>query len=455
MRRGDARVKLDVSYWQPHYLENEKRILNSPHEVKTLGELVEQKSGLKDGPGGWLIKKKEYTKDGIPIIRALNVSEHGLSCDDFVYISEQKHSDLVATEILPNDLLLTMRGSIGRAAIVPTTIRTANMNAAICRIRLRDKSMNAFVRDVLNTAPGLKQSLRHGHKAVQGDLTLGAIRGFFIPLPDRLIRQKLVNQLDYARRERAKKLDKANRLLNTIDSDFLQTLGIISPAQNSRNSYAIPLDSSGGVKRLGANFYHPERIIALRAIQSASKSESIVKLADIVDFMRESEKSAAAQEYIGLADVESNTGELSASARLAPKSQCFVFRNGDVLYARLRPYLNKVWSADRRGVCSTEFHVLRIKPSDPPIHSDYLAAALRSSLVVAQTKHMMTGNTHPRLANDDVADLLVPIPEPTTQRSIVQDIRRRRDEARKLRHEADKEWEGAKARFEADLLGDG
>ena len=119
------------------------------------------------------------------------------------------------------------------------------------------------------------------------------------------------------------------------------------------------------------------------------------------------------------------------------------------------PYLNKVWSADRDGVCSTEFHVLRIKPSDPPIHSDYLAAALRSSLVVAQTKHMMTGNTHPRLANDDVVDLLVPIPDKFTQTEIVEEIQRHRDEARRLRMEAEEEWKVARARFEAKLLGEG
>ena len=192
VRRGEVRIKLEVNYWLPHYRENEKRINNSPWETKILGELVEIKSGLKDGPGGWLIKKNEYTETGVPVIRALNVSEHRLSCDGLVYISEEKHAELAATEIVPDDLLLTMRGSIGRAAIVPEDIQKANMNAAICRIRLLDKSLNPFLRDVLNTGPGLKQSLRHGHKAVQGDLNLGAIYGFLIPLPDADVRRKLV-----------------------------------------------------------------------------------------------------------------------------------------------------------------------------------------------------------------------------------------------------------------------
>lgn len=36
---------------------------------------------------------------------------------------------------------------------------------------------------------------------------------------------------------------------------------------------------------------------------------------------------------------------------------------------------------------------------------DYLAAALRSRLTLAQTVHMMTGNTHPRLTDGDVRAL--------------------------------------------------
>jgi hypothetical protein len=76
-----------------------------------------------------------------------------------------------------------------------------------------------------------------------------------------------------------------------------------------------------------------------------------------------------------------------------------------VLFARLRPYLNKAWRAERDGACSAEFRVIRIKEDVPALLLNYLAAVLRSSVVVAQTKHMMTGNTHPRLANEDVVNL--------------------------------------------------
>ena len=84
------------------------------------------------------------------------------------------------------------------------------------------------------------------------------------------------------------------------------------------------------------------------------------------------------------------------------------------MYGRLRPYLNKVLLAECNGICSTEFHIIRILDTTE-ILPEYLAVILRSEVILAQTKHMMTGNTHPRISNDDVKNLLIPIPQIKTQ----------------------------------------
>jgi len=57
---------------------------------------------------------------------------------------------------------------------------------------------------------------------------------------------------------------------------------------------------------------------------------------------------------------------------------------------------------------------------------------------------MMTGNTHPRLANDDVVNLIIPIPDLATQTTIASEVRRRREQARALRAEAETGWVEAK-----------
>lgn len=86
------------------------------------------------------------------------------------------------------------------------------------------------------------------------------------------------------------------------------------------------------------------------------------------------------------------------------------------------------------------------------LQPEYLAVVMRTSLIVAQTKHMMTGNTHPRLANEDVVNLLLPLADQTTQQEIVTATLECQAEAFRLRTHAEKVWSEARARFEQQLL---
>ena len=154
---------------------------------------------------------------------------------------------------------------------------------------------------------------------------------------------------------------------------------------------------------------------------------------------------------MSLAHVQSNTGELTDSTNTA-SGTCFTYQVGDVLFARLRPYLNKVYLTAMDGSCSTEFHVLRVIDREALL-PDYLAAVLRSKIVLAQTKHMMTGNTHPRLTIGDVENLSIPIPSPEVQSTVAAEVIRRRQNARRLRFEAEADWHAAKQWFEEQILG--
>ena len=66
---------------------------------------------------------------------------------------------------------------------------------------------------------------------------------------------------------------------------------------------------------------------------------------------------------------------------------------------------------------------------------------------------MMTGNTHPRLTNEDVVNLVIPIPKPAVQETIATEARRRREAARRLRADAETGWQAAKRWFEEQLFG--
>lgn len=58
---------------------------------------------------------------------------------------------------------------------------------------------------------------------------------------------------------------------------------------------------------------------------------------------------------LDLEDIEKNSGKLlqkKYGTKTTSNKSCF--RKGDVLYGKLRPYLNKVLIADEDGCCSTE-----------------------------------------------------------------------------------------------------
>ena len=162
-------------------------------------------------------------------------------------------------------------------------------------------------------------------------------------------------------------------------------------------------------------YFHPERLGVIEALKNSALPIFLLK--EKVSFKREliaSQKSNC--HFLGLASVQSNTGECIDSEEKA-SGNVFKYKSGDVLYCRLRPYLNKVYLAEESGVCSTEFHVM--KPKDDSILSEYLAVIMRSKLILHQTKHMMTGNTHPRISNDDVKALIIPVPNREVQQEIV------------------------------------
>jgi type I restriction enzyme S subunit len=85
--------------------------------------------------------------------------------------------------------------------------------------------------------------------------------------------------------------------------------------------------------------------------------------------------------YIGMEHVESQTMRLlghNESAEL--KSSSLRFNKGDVLYGKMRPYLNKVWVAEFDGLCSAEFLIF---PKTGGLNNQFLAYRLNTQDFVA------------------------------------------------------------------------
>lgn len=345
------------------------------------------------------------------------------------------------------DLLFARSGATVGKSYIHTSALDPAVYAGYCiRFRFKEEVLPDFVYAFTKTTPYAAWARAIQRPAGQPNINKEEFKSLELPLPPVSVQGELVRRLNVARDKRDRLLGRAVVAFGSIDQFVRAELALPQVTDGDGLGFAIRLCIASEGGSLSPDYYHPERMAALRAIESVPNG----RLGDLVTFTREKRMaSSSSKRFVGLGSVASGTGELTDVAEAA-EGASFGFHTGDVLYARLRPYLNKVWLAEFEGLCSTEFHVMRTKNPDV-LRPEYLAVVMRTGLVVRQTKHMMTGNTHPRIANRDVEDLLIPLADRSVQQRIVTETRRRQVESARLRERAAGFWRSALRAFEDRL----
>ncbi len=118
---------------------------------------------------------------------------------------------------------------------------------------------------------------------------------------------------------------------------------------------------------------------------------------------------------IGLEHVESWTGRLlSRPEDVETEGQHSLFRRGDVLFGKLRPYLAKAHRAQQDGACSAELLVLRPRAID----AGFLLYCLLSAPWVSLIDSSTFGSKMPRANWEFIGHQILPVPSMPEQRAI-------------------------------------
>ena len=123
-----------------------------------------------------------------------------------------------------------------------------------------------------------------------------------------------------------------------------------------------------------------------------------------------------------LEDIEKDSGRLLQRMRKSDRTINGVrhsFQKGDVLYSKLRTYLNKVLVADQDGYCTTEIIPITCVQGIVP---EYLCHVLRSKYYVDYTISLGYGVKMPRLGTGDALKSMIPVPPYEEQRRIVKSV---------------------------------
>ena len=125
---------------------------------------------------------------------------------------------------------------------------------------------------------------------------------------------------------------------------------------------------------------------------------------------------------LDLEDIEKESSKLLCKIRGNERntsSTKSIFEKSDVLYSKLRPYLDKVIVADENGVCTTEILPLTFYIN---IDSYYAMYALKRKDFLKYVNSLTKGMKMPRLGTDDGKNALFPFPPIEEQKEIVATI---------------------------------
>lgn len=125
--------------------------------------------------------------------------------------------------------------------------------------------------------------------------------------------------------------------------------------------------------------------------------------------------------YIALEYVESWTGKLSLPSEEIPfESQVKIFYPNDILFGKLRPYLAKVFKPNCKGVCVSEFLVLRDYSNE--VLPEFMELKLRSNQIIDLINSSTFGAKMPRADWNFIGNILFSYPTKDEQKSIIEKL---------------------------------
>jgi type I restriction enzyme S subunit len=147
---------------------------------------------------------------------------------------------------------------------------------------------------------------------------------------------------------------------------------------------------------------------------------STVRFGEVFNHRRESIDTDEREtvRYVGLKHLDS--GELDISGYDedgAERSSSRAFREGDVLFGKLRPNLNKAAIAPFDGICSSD--IIPIYSEDPTLQR-YLPYLMHSTLIRDRVVSTMEGTNLPRTSWTDLGKTLIPLPPESERRRITE-----------------------------------
>ena len=330
--------------------------------MKTLSDICEVYSG-------YALKEFNDQNEGLPVIKIGNIKTDGtITLEDCQYTSEVVNEKYYSKK---GDIYVALSGATtGKIGILESEERHV-INQRVGVVRRKDDDVpQQFVKYFL-----MRQTdriLQEASGCAQPNISPKQIAQYEVPKLSKTEMKEISNILDKLSYVITQRKDELQKLDELIKARFVELFGL--PVSNSKEW----------------------------------PTESMSDVAPEVNYTGEFDDEVW---LLNLDMVEAQTGKildyLMVTVDEIGNSTC-TFDESNVLYSKLRPYLNKVVIPDRCGYATSE--LVPLQPVKSKLNREYLAFMLRSDEIVNMITEKVAGAKMPRGSMGDFRKFAGPIP---------------------------------------------
>ena len=411
----------------------------------------------KKGPFGSSITKAMFIPDSLTAIKIYE--QKNAICKDAslgnYFISKDKYETLKGFEVFPNDIIVSCAGTIGESYVLPSNMRKGIINQALMKITLFDLRLLDFYLMYFDFK--LKESAQeHGHGiALKNIPPFDVLKQYLIPIPPIEEQKKIIKSIN-SLLEMVDLIDSNSNevaeLINFTKSKILDLAirGKLVPQDPNDEPASVLLErirtekeeliKAGKIKRDKKesiifrgedNSYYQQTGTLIENINDWNLDDIPINwelccLGEICDYgncVNVDTKDIDEEAWVlDLEDIEKDSGKVIHKIRKYERdssSTKHLFKKGQVLYSKLRPYLNKVVLADEEGFCTSEILPLNFSNVVEPQYALYY---LMSPTFLKYANRCSYGVKMPRLGTADGRKAVFPLPPFEEQRRISQHI---------------------------------
>lgn len=473
--------RIDSEYFKQAYLENEKILKNLSIGCEKLGNLIYKMTGGATPLGA------DYPESGIPFLRVQNIMPNYFNLNDIVYISNEDDEFLKRSKLKIKDVLLTITGAYGKAAVVYKDLVGANINQHSVKIEVK-KINPYFLATFINSKHGQLQC----HKKITGvtrpALDYRAIKNFLIPMFSKEFQLEIeaIVKDSHKALENSKKLYKEaesilyealgldaenplesilsfgeeNKIIHSLRLDGENSKGYIVASQNYLKKYkglniSIRTYKESYLKtgRLDAQYYQEK----FRKNEILIKNYSHAKLIDLVNIKKSIEPGSEAYQNEGIEFIRvANFGkfELSKSDIYLDKIKFInelekLYPQKDTILLTKDGSIGMAYCVPENLNCITSGAILHLKiKNENIILPQVLTLIINSIIGQLQAQRDSGGAIISHWTISEIENILIPLLDLKTQRKIGAKVK----QSFELRDKSKELLENAKAKIEKAII---